>query len=283
MGAMSSVRPSHVLTALGTLLCLSLTACAGSTSSTGTAPSTESAQASPAPESTTPGSLEAQVEAALADLDRREQVAQLIVVGVALTDLSPADDFVAEGVGGLFLQGRSTISAGELATNTARWRESAHGPRPWVGVDQEGGAVQMLSGPGFADLPSALRQGSMPTEELAALADEMGAALSSAGITLNLAPVVDVVPEGTEDANAPIGAWGRHYSNTAEAVTAAAGTVADGLAAHGVTPTLKHFPGLGRVQENPDKSRTSPTTSPPAMTSRSPPSAHSPAPTPSRS
>ena len=40
-----------------------------------------------------------------------------------------------------------------------------------------------------------------------------------------------------------------------EAVTAAAGTVADGLAAHGVTPTLKHFPGLGRVQENPDKSR----------------------------
>jgi beta-glucosidase-like glycosyl hydrolase len=83
----------------------------------------------------------------------------------------------------------------------------------------------------------------------------MGTALNSAGITLNLAPVVDVVPEGTEDANAPIGAWGRHYSNTAEAVTAAAGTVAEGLATHGVTPTLKHFPGLGRVQENPDKSR----------------------------
>jgi beta-glucosidase-like glycosyl hydrolase len=38
-------------------------------------------------------------------------------------------------------------------------------------------------------------------------------------------------------------------------VAAAAGTVAGGLSAHGVTPTLKHFPGLGRVQENPDKSR----------------------------
>jgi beta-N-acetylhexosaminidase len=155
-------------------------------------------------------------------------------------------------VGGLFLQGRSTISVDELATNTARWTESAQGPRPWIGVDQEGGAVQTLSGPGFAGLPSAVHQGSMPTEELAVLADEMGTALSSAGITLNLAPVVDVVPEGT---NAPIGAWSRHYSNTTEAVTATAGTVADGLASHGVTPTLKHFPGLGRVQENPDKSR----------------------------
>ena len=28
----------------------------------------------------------------------------------------------------------------------------------------------------------------------------------------------------------------------------------DGLAAHGVTATLKHFPGLGRVQQNTDTS-----------------------------
>jgi beta-N-acetylhexosaminidase len=195
------------------------------------------------------------VEAALADLDRREQVAQLIVVGVALTDLSPAGEFVPQGVGGVFLQGRSSIPADELAAETARWAESAPGPRPWVGVDQEGGAVQTLSGPGFADLPSAARQGRMPAEELVALADDMGASLSSAGITLNLAPVVDVVPEGTEDANAPIGAWDRQYGSTANDVVRAAGTIADGLAAHGVTPTLKHFPGLGRVAENPDKSR----------------------------
>src|SRR5919205_8266 len=119
------------------------------------------------------------VEAALADLDRREQVAQLIVVGVALTDLSPADEFAAEGLGGVFLQGRSSIPADELATETARWAEAAPGPRPWIGVDQEGGAVQTLSGPGFADLPSAVDQGRMAAEELAPLADDMGAALSN--------------------------------------------------------------------------------------------------------
>lgn len=232
------------------LVCLLPVACATPTTGGGTAPGTTSAVPSP-----TPGAAQDPVGAALADLDRREQVAQLVVVGVALTDLSPADGFAAEGVGGVFLQGRSRIPADELATETARWAEAAPGPRPWIGVDQEGGAVQTLSGPGFADLPPADRQGRLPAEELAALADDMGASLSSAGINLNLAPVADVVPEGTEDANAPIGAYGRQYGSTADAVTAAAGTVADGLTANGVTPTLKHFPGLGRVQENPDKAR----------------------------
>jgi beta-N-acetylhexosaminidase len=33
---------------------------------------------------------------------------------------------------------------------------------------------------------------------------------------------------------------------------AAAGTVISGLGAHGVTATLKPFPGLGRVQQNTD-------------------------------
>jgi beta-glucosidase-like glycosyl hydrolase len=244
------MRPSRLGAVVGSLLCLLPAACTEPTAGTGTAPSTSSS----AP-SSTPIPEPDPVEAALTDLDRREQVAQLIVVGVALTDLSPADEFVAGGMGGVFLQGRSSIPADELATETARWAAAAQGPRPWIGVDQEGGAVQTLSGPGFADLSSAARQGRMPAEELAALADDMGASLSSAGINLNLAPVVDVVPEGTEDANAPIGAYDRQYGSTAEAVTPAAGTVADGLAAHGVTPTLKHFPGLGRVQENPDKSR----------------------------
>ena len=35
-------------------------------------------------------------------------------------------------------------------------------------------------------------------------------------------------------------------------MTAAAGAVVDGLAASGVTATLKHFPGLGRVEGNTD-------------------------------
>jgi len=73
-------------------------------------------------------------------------------------------------------------------------------------------------------------------------------------VNLDLAPVADVVPAGTESANPPIGAVDRQYGSTADAVVAAAGAVVAGLAAHGVTATLKHFPGLGRVQQNTDTS-----------------------------
>jgi beta-glucosidase-like glycosyl hydrolase len=121
-----------------------------------------------------------------------------------------------------------------------------------VAADQEGGSVQTLSGPGFGPLPAAVEQGRMPTDQLTGLADELGSSLGAAGVTLDLAPVMDVVPPGTEAGNAPIGAFGRQYGDAPAEVLAAAGTIVRGLSGHGVTATLKHFPGLGRVQANPD-------------------------------
>jgi beta-N-acetylhexosaminidase len=121
-----------------------------------------------------------------------------------------------------------------------------------VAADQEGGLVQTLKGPGFALLPTARRQGALPPAALAGLADGMGRSLHRAGLNLDLAPVADVVPAGTEAANQPIGQYQRQYGSTATAVTRAAATVRDGLAAEGVTAALKHFPGLGRVRGNTD-------------------------------
>jgi beta-N-acetylhexosaminidase len=66
--------------------------------------------------------------------------------------------------------------------------------------------------------------------------------------------VADVVPAGTEPSNEPIGAFGRQYGATATEVAAAARVVVDGMAEHGVTGVLKHFPGLGRVHGNTDTS-----------------------------
>jgi beta-N-acetylhexosaminidase len=177
-------------------------------------------------------------------------VAQLFVVGVPLGGLAAGDRLAAGGVGGIFLHGRSAAPATELAAVTARWTA---GPlRPWVATDQEGGRVQSLSGPGFRDLLPALDQGALPPPDLAALADGMGADLAAAGIDLDLAPVADVVPPGTAARNAPIGAHSRQYGDTADEVVAAAGTVVRGLAAHGVTATVKHFPGLGAVRDDTD-------------------------------
>jgi beta-N-acetylhexosaminidase len=197
--------------------------------------------------------VQQQVDAALADLDRRAQVAQLFVVGVRLEDLSPGDELIADGVGGVFLAGRSQTPATEIAAVTGGWTESAPGPRPWIAADQEGGQVQTLQGPGFDRLPAAVEQGQLPPDQLAALADRLGASLASAGINLDLAPVADVVPAGTEAANDPIGAFGRQYASTPAEVVPDVQAVVDGLAAHDVTATIKHFPGLGLVDRNTDE------------------------------
>lgn len=241
------------LAALGCLLVV-LGACssggsggAGPSATTSPGTSTATATASRGPEDA--------VATALAAMDRRARVGQLFVAGVRLEDLTAGDDLAGSGVGGIFLAGRSPAPATELASTVAGWQQAAApGPALWIAVDQEGGAVRSLQGEGFEQLPSAREQGALPPAELAGMADRLGAGLHDAGVNLDLAPVVDVVPAGTESANPPVGAFDRQYGSTADAVVAAAGTVVDGLAAHGVVATLKHFPGLGRVQQNTDTS-----------------------------
>ena len=240
------------LAVLGSLL-LALGACSpGGTGGGGPSAATSDTSASSSPTTAPTSGPEDAVAAALAGLDRRAQIAQLFVAGVRLEELAVGEGLARSGVGGIFLAGRSDAAAADLAATVTVWQSSAPGPGLWVAADQEGGAVQTLRGPGFEPLPSALEQGAMPAGELAALADRMGAALQSAGVNLDLAPVVDVVPAGTESSNPPIGVFDRQYGSTADVVVAAAGTVVDGLATHGVTSTLKHFPGLGRVQSNTD-------------------------------
>lgn len=247
-------RPSRGIAVLGCLL-LALGACSsggtGHARPTGSRSSAGTVSAGAVP-STAVSGPEAAVETALAALDPRARVAQLFVAGIHLDDLGGGQDLAASGVGGIFLAGRSHAPAADLAATVASWQAAAPGPRLWIAADQEGGLVQSLQGPGFDPLPSALAQGALPPAELAGLADRLGAELSGAGVNLDLAPVADVVPAGTESANPPIGAVDRQYGSTADAVVAAAGAVVAGLAAHGVTATLKHFPGLGRVQQNTD-------------------------------
>jgi len=241
-----------LLVALALVSCSSGNDAASPSSSSGSS-AAATTSAAPANPDGLPADQEQQVTAALAALDRRAQVAQLFVVGVPLTGLSAADALVAGGVGGVFLHGRSTASAADLAAVTGRWAAAAPGGlRSWVAADQEGGQVQTLQGPGFGDLPSALDQGQLPPDQLTTLADGMGASLEQAGVTLDLAPVADIVPAGTAASNAPIGAFDRQYGSTAAEVVSAAGAVVRGLGAHDVTGTLKHFPGLGSVHGNTD-------------------------------
>jgi len=155
-------------------------------------------------------------------------------------------------VGGVFLSGRSGASVADVRTLVDGW-QSRRGPSPlWIATDHEGGQVQLLRGSGFDRLPSALEQGRSSTADLRDRAAVWARQLATAGVNLDFAPVADLVDPAHAADNAPIGRYDRQYGGSAEAVQASAGAVVEGLAAAGVTATLKHFPGLGRVRENTD-------------------------------
>jgi len=119
-----------------------------------------------------------------------------------------------------------------------------------VAADQEGGEVQQLTGSGFSEMPSGLEQAQDP--DLRGSAKGWGTELKDAGVNVNLAPTADTVPEDIGRANEPIGKWGRQYGSTPEAAGKGAGAFARGMQDAGVEPTVKHFPGIGRITGNTD-------------------------------
>lgn len=184
-------------------------------------------------------------------------VGQVLMVGTPVDTVSPdaAAAIRDRGVGGLFLHGRSSSGVEATAALVAQFRDLAPegSPKLWVATDQEGGEVQVLSGPGFDEMPYAIRQADLGPDALRTAATTWGGQLAAAGIDVNLAPVADIVTSAdTRLNNPPIGALGRQYGYDEQTVAAGAGAFADGMRASGVLPTFKHFPGLGRVDANTD-------------------------------
>ncbi len=189
-----------------------------------------------------------------------QRVGQLFMVGTPATGVSAAtaSAITNQHVGSVILTGRS--SAGVSATRSvttalqARATSAATAGVPLaVAADQEGGAVQVLKGTGFSTIPSALTQGGWSAGTLRSSATTWGRQLRSSGVNVNLAPVADTVPSAQfAPRNAPIGAFDREFGYTPSVVGAHAQAFAQGMRAATVMPSVKHFPGLGRVTANTD-------------------------------
>jgi beta-N-acetylhexosaminidase len=122
----------------------------------------------------------------------------------------------------------------------------------FVAVDQEGGRVQVLRGPGFADIPSAVAQGTWPTAKLQAESATWGRQLRQAGVNVNLAPVGDTLSPDLGNQNAPLGRFDRALGTMPNDVARHVAAIIRGMRSAGIATTVKHFPGLGRVRENTD-------------------------------
>ena len=244
----------------------SSSASSSSPSARPTTPKPAASSAAPSPTAAASGTPSATATAtattgALAGWSMEEKVGQLMMVGVDAQTPTQASAQAVEThhVGNIFIAGRTT--AGSQATQkvissfTSKvGPATTHATPMLVATDQEGGEVQVLSGSGFSDIPSALDQSAQPRDQLVASARTWGKELADAGVNMNLAPVVDLVDISRPTSNEPIGRWGREYGHDAATVSSQAGAFAEGMQASKVIPTYKHFPGLGRVKDNTDTS-----------------------------
>ncbi len=215
------------------------------------------ASGDPAP-STSP--VPAAVQAAYRRMTPAQRAGQLFMAGTPATTASAAVLGVIrrQHVGSVILTGRSHASVSATRAVSRRLQAAATaaatgGVPLVVAADQEGGNVQVLQGPGFSRMPTALTQGGWGVVPLKASARTWGQQLAAAGVNLNLAPVMDTVPSPqAARTNAPIGFYRREFGYTPSTVATHGTAFLTGMASAGVATSVKHFPGLGRVRGNTD-------------------------------
>jgi beta-N-acetylhexosaminidase len=138
---------------------------------------------------------------------------------------------------------------GKLKTDVQQLQQAAsagHNPRLLVMVDQEGGDVKRLKGgpPTIspADLGRSGDEGQAKDQ-----GQQTGSFLKGLGVSVDLAPVLDVSHANTADT-----IKGRTFGSNPDTVASIGVAFAQGLQDGGAIATAKHFPGLGYATVNTD-------------------------------
>jgi len=185
----------------------------------------------------------------------RTRIARLLLVG--FRGLTPdearptLDDLAQRGLGGVVLFSVDQLSGGprnvaspDQLRTLVEAIAAAGQVAPIVAIDQEGGLVARL-GPdhGFAPTRSAASLGATGDPRVTRdAARAMAETLRSVGVTLNLAPVVDLAINPT---NPIIAGVERSFSADPDAVIAHATAFIEAHREVGLRCAIKHFPGHG--------------------------------------
>jgi len=201
-------------------------------------------------------SLDTRLQRMIDAMTPQQKAGQLVIVGLMSSGPSHGiDQMVSEyGIGGVLLlddwKNADTILQAVSSLNALT---PPGMPGLYMSADQEGGQIQRVSGTGFDKIPPATDQGAMPVDQLTQAASTWGAQLKTAGINLNLAPVADTVPAGFESKNGPIGKLHREFGTSPDVTGPHAAAFITGMSSAGEQSCVKHFPGLGRITGNTDK------------------------------
>ncbi|OFT61065.1 beta-glucosidase [Brachybacterium sp. HMSC06H03] len=215
----------------------------------GTAPSDGDPSDGEEPTTTAPSSVAEQL---LEGLSPREIAGQLVLVGIAAGSEIPTATFEEHHAGGIFLlQVWESAEQVDAVVDSALSLARPELP-PLLAVDQEGGQVRMLRGDAARETASAETLGAEGPQAVADAYTSIGEDLSALGLHVALSPVADVVDPELGDANEPVGGLDRGFGTDPEQVADCVTTAVEALSEQGIGATLKHFPGLGRVEQNTD-------------------------------
>jgi beta-N-acetylhexosaminidase len=196
-----------------------------------------------------PSSTGCSAAAVLGTWSLQRRAAQLVVVPAEEDDVLAARPLVAGGAGGIILFG-SDGPPGLTADLAALRRDAAGGVALLIMTDEEGGEVQRMANlVGSLPWPRTMAA-TMTVAQVRALAEQVGRRMRAVGVTMDLAPVLDLSDGPGPDAADADGT--RSFSIDASIATAYGLAFAEGLEEGGVIPVVKHFPGLGQASYNTD-------------------------------
>jgi len=170
------------------------------------------------------------------------QIGQLAVVGFEGKTIPAEIRALARefDLGGIILFARNVESPEQVAETAVEAQSLAQGLPLWVGVDQEGGRVARLKRP-LTEWPPMATLGRSDDEALAVgFAAALARELLAVGISIDFAPVLDVL---TNAKNPAIG--DRALGERAETVARLGAAIVRTLQDSGLAACGKHFPGHG--------------------------------------
>ena len=153
-------------------------------------------------------------------------------------------------VGGVILFSANVQSILQTRTLTNQLRGAARAggnPPLLIAVDQEGGSIRRFSSASPDLSPPQMAASGNPSVALKE-GKKTGRALSSAGVNVDLAPVVDVATSPQSF----IARQGRSFGGNPDTVASFADQFTKGLQRAGVLATAKHFPGVGSAAVDTD-------------------------------
>ena len=182
-------------------------------------------------------------------------IGQMILVGFPGT--RPKEDWplriremIHDGrIGGVVLFSSNVVAPSQVRALNAALSSANPGLRPFICIDQEGGAIQRLTrAKGFVGLPAAARMARMSLDKAYELDVRAAKELAGLGFNVNFGPVVDL---NVNPASPTIGRRGRSYAADPDMVILYARQFIAAHAEAGVLTVAKHFPGHGSARTDP--------------------------------